>query len=502
MTTHLWCLIAAQIALGAFDTLYHHEATERLAWRRSQAKELRLHGVRNLFYAILFAGLGTARPEGAFAWGVMALLAAELVITLIDFVEEDRSRALPATERVTHTLLALNYGAILAFLLPVLAGWAALPTALRAADHGLWTWMMIGAALGVALFGLRDLAASARLRRIWPAPAASLLPPGPPQDVLITGATGFVGTRLTEALVAAGHRVTVLTRAPKKAAALPAPVRIVTELGQIGVGERVDAVVSLAGAGVADSLWTPRRRWRIVASRVRMAREIGAMCAWLETPPRVIVAASAVGAYGLRGDRPLTEGEPIMRDGSFVQRSCTITESAYARAGRGVRVVHLRLGLVLGTEGGVLARMLLPAEFGLGAVFGNGRQWMSWIGRDDAAALIWHAVSRDEIEGPLNAVAPGPVRNAAFADALSGALRRPRRLRVPAPLLRLAGGMGRELLLGGQCVLPAKALATGYAFRDPAIAPLLRRIVGTDASEEAERPLARMPQGRRATVVA
>ena len=488
MTTTLGTLITVQILLGAFDTLYHHELTERLAWRRSQAGELRLHGVRNLAYAVLFAGLGFCQPQGAFALAVIALLCAELVITLIDFVEEDRTRALPATERVTHTLLALNYGAILAFLLPTLAGWAGQGTALVPATYGAWTALMLGSALGVALFGLRDLAASARLRRIRPAPADALLPPSPPQDILVTGGTGFVGERLVAALTAAGHRVTVLTRTPKKAAALPAPVRIVTDLAQIGNAERIDIVVSLAGEPVASGLWTKRRRTRIVTSRVRTARAVRRFCERLDTPPRVVIAASAIGAYGLRGDLPVTEAEPIRRDGSFSQRSCEATERAYGRIGARTRtrIVHLRTGLVLGTEGGVLGRMLLPFEFGLGGAFGTGRQWMSWIGRDDLVRLIWHAATQGEIEGPLNAVAPAPVRNEAFAHTLAGALHRPCLLRVPAWALRPTGGLGRELFLGGQCVLPAKALATGFAFRDPALAPLLRRLVGTAAPEGAE----------------
>ncbi len=138
-STLLWTLIAVQIALGAFDTLYHHELTERLAWRGSQRRELKLHGVRNLLYAALFVGLGFSEPHGVLALAVMAALGVELVITLADFVEEDDSRKLPATERVTHTLLALNYGAILVLLLPVLGGWAALASGVAAADHGWWS---------------------------------------------------------------------------------------------------------------------------------------------------------------------------------------------------------------------------------------------------------------------------------------------------------------------------------------------------------------------------
>ncbi|HEY0104896.1 MAG TPA: hypothetical protein VGB91_02340, partial [Rhizomicrobium sp.] len=152
-STLLWTLIAAQIALGGFDTLYHHELTERLAWRVSQRRELKLHGARNLIYAVLFATLGWSEVHGAPAAVAIALLGVELVITLWDFVEEDMSRKLPASERVTHTLLALNYGAILTLLLPVLLRGTGETSAVVPAFHGGWSGLATVAAAGVALFG-------------------------------------------------------------------------------------------------------------------------------------------------------------------------------------------------------------------------------------------------------------------------------------------------------------------------------------------------------------
>ena len=135
----LWSLIAIQIAMGAFDTFYHHEMTERLAWRPSQRQELRLHGVRNMLYALLFLTLGWLEPHGLLAMTIIVVLVAEVVITLMDFVEEDMSRKLPASERINHTLLALNYGAILVLLLPVLIDWAGRPTAIAEAYYGFWS---------------------------------------------------------------------------------------------------------------------------------------------------------------------------------------------------------------------------------------------------------------------------------------------------------------------------------------------------------------------------
>src|ERR1700722_1093948 len=189
MTPLLWTLIAIQIAMGAFDTFYHHEMTERLAWRPSQRYELRLHGVRNILYALLFLILGWSEVHGFLATMVIAVLVAEIVITLMDFVEEDVSRKLPASERINHTLLALNYGAILVLLLPVLIEWAGEATAVKPAFYG---WVCIAAtvaAVGVAVFGLRDFAASRRLACLHSAPAKGLVEKlGERRTVLITGA--------------------------------------------------------------------------------------------------------------------------------------------------------------------------------------------------------------------------------------------------------------------------------------------------------------------------
>ena len=170
-STLLWSLIAVQIAMGAFDTLYHHELTERLAWRPSQRGELRLHAVRNWLYALLFLTLGFAEPKGLLAWAIMGVLIVEVVITLMDFVEEDLSRRLPATERVNHTLLALNYGAILVLILPVLLGWAREATGIAWVSHGAWSALALAASLSVAIFGLRDWFAGRAVRAPGPARA-------------------------------------------------------------------------------------------------------------------------------------------------------------------------------------------------------------------------------------------------------------------------------------------------------------------------------------------
>jgi hypothetical protein len=216
----LWTLIAIQIAMGAFDTFYHHELTERLAWRRSQRHELQLHSVRNALYALLFLTLGWLEVHGFWAMIVIAVLVVEVVVTLMDFVEEDLSRKLPASERINHTLLALNYGAILVLLLPILIEWAGQPAAIKSAFHGFWSIPATVSAVGAGLGGARDSAASRRLARLNIATVSGLASELPGrQTILVTGATGFIGSRLVASLADAGHQVIALVRNPAKAAA-------------------------------------------------------------------------------------------------------------------------------------------------------------------------------------------------------------------------------------------------------------------------------------------
>lgn len=478
MTDLLWTLVALQIAMGAFDTLFHHELTERLAWKPSQKAELRLHGVRNLIYAALFFLIGWAEPRGLLAAAVLILLVVEVVITLTDFVEEDRTRRLPASERVTHTLLALNYGAILTLLVPLLIGWAGQATDVVAVSHGLWSWMAGAAAAGVFIFGLRDLAASARSDRlVQPDPAIMGRELPGRRRVLVTGATGFIGRRLVAALTGAGHEVIALVRDPKTAD-LPAPITIFTHLSQIADDTRIDAVINLAGEPISDSPWTLTKRRRILRSRLKMTRDVRRLIARLRTRPQVLVSGSAIGWYGLHGDEALNETGPA--NPCFSHRLCHAWEQAALRAeSLGVRVVTLRIGLVLGADGGMLSKLLTPFEFGLGGPMGSGRQWMSWIALDDCVRMILHAVADARVAGPMNAVAPAPVTNAQLSRALGRALNRPSVLAAPAAPLRMVfGDFAEELLLGGQRILPGQALATGFRFRHPEIDGALRAIVG------------------------
>jgi uncharacterized protein (TIGR01777 family) len=465
MTHLLWTLIAIQIAMGVFDTFYHHELTERLAWRPSQRYELKLHGARNLMYALLFLVLGWLEVDGILAMLIIAVLVAEIVITLMDFVEEDISRKLPASERINHTLLAINYGAILVLLLPVLIGWAMQPTAIKAAYAGWLSIAAAAAAIGAALCGLRDIAAARRLGRMNCPPATGLVEKLPArQTVLVTGATGFIGSRLVASLTGSGHQVIALVRSPTRAE-LPPPITLVTSLDQIPSDARIDTIVNLAGEPIGNGLWTAAKRQKILNSRIQMTGDVIDLIRRLEHQPSVLVSGSAIGWYGLWQDQVLTES--AKSHVCFSHELCDAWENAARPAAElGVRVVNLRIGLVIGTEGGFITRMLTPFEFGLGGPLGSGKQWMSWIERDDLVRLIAHVIASPGLSGPINATAPIPVTNLKFTEELSRRLRRPAVFRIPDALLRRLGGdFANELLLGGQRVLPNKALSHGFKFR-------------------------------------
>jgi uncharacterized protein (TIGR01777 family) len=465
MTPLLWSLISVQIVMGAFDTFYHHELTERLAWRPSQRYELQLHGVRNMLYALLFLVLGWLEVYGLLAISVIAVLVVEIVITLMDFVEEDMSRKLPASERINHTLLAINYGAILILLLPVLGEWAARPTGVAPAYAGLLSIAATICAVGAGLCGVRDFAAVRRLARMSSVPAHTLVEKmSAHQTVLVTGATGFIGSRLVASLSGAGHRVIALVRNPAKAE-LPPPITVITSLDQLPDDTTIDAIVNLAGEPIGNGLWTEEKRRRILDSRINMTGDVIRLIARLTHKPAVLVSGSAIGWYGLWQDQVLTES--AKSHVCFSHDLCEAWEqAAHPATAHGVRLVCLRIGLVLGTEGGFITRMLTPFEFGLGGPLGSGRQWMSWIERDDLVRLIAYVIARQDINGPINATAPIPVTNSKFTEELARRLGRPAIFRIPAALLRGVGGdFAEELLLGGQRVLPNKALSSGFVFR-------------------------------------
>ena len=284
--------------------------------------------------------------------------------------------------------------------------------------------------------------------------------------VLVTGSSGLIGSALVERLAGAGHEVTRLVRrAPRPG---EAEARWDPEAGSIDAArlEGLAAAVHLAGATIARR-WTRRHKARILDSRVRGTRLLSETLAGLDPPPHTLVSASAIGIYGDRGDEALAEQSPPGH--GFLPEVCRAWEGATEPAARaGIRVAHLRMGLVLSRRGGALARMLLPFRLGLGGVVGSGRQFWSWVALDDALAAVEHLLADPSLEGPVNVASPNPVTNREFTTALGCVLRRPTFFPLPAFAARLAfGQMADELLLASTRVTPARLLAAGFAFHHP-----------------------------------
>lgn len=474
----LWAAVFLQIFMGGTDTLLHHEFTERLAWQPTAKKELKLHALRNFIYAGLFIFFAWGLPTGYYAMLAFAFIIAEVIITLWDFVEEDLSRKLPATERVLHTLLALNYGAILILMLPVLWNLATLATSYGSVDYGVGSIFLTVAAIGVALFGVRDYLAAQRLSHLSQTPAGELASElKGKHHILITGATGFVGTRLTRALCENGHVLTILTRNPEKAAKLGNPLTIITNLDQISDDAPIDMIINLAGEPLATGLWTKAKRKKILNSRAMIADEIYKLCTRLYVPPKVVVSASAIGWYGLRNNEKLNENSTA--ETCFTHEVCQQVETKNNRLSKfNCRVVNLRIGLVLGTQGGMLVNLLVPFEYGVGGPIGRGHQWMSWIGLDDLVRVIVHTFSHNTLDGAVNAVAPNPVQNKHFAQALGRALNRPSFMPLPEKILKtLFGDFANELLLASQNVECTKLQKTGFKFQAPTIEQALDQML-------------------------
>ncbi|HEX3920036.1 MAG TPA: TIGR01777 family oxidoreductase [Caulobacteraceae bacterium] len=463
--TPLLLLMLAQAALGGTDNLIHHELEAALPSRPGARLELQLHAAREAIYGTLFLGLAWLEWRGAFALLLAALMATEVAITLKDFLVEDRTRRLPPFERVLHTLLAIGFGAMLALLTPIALAWAREPTALAPVNHGLISWAMTAVGVGVAAWAVRNTFAVLALGR----GEGAISTANATGTVLITGATGFIGRRLTAALLAQHRRVILLTRDRMAARGQfgPAPM-IVESLDELPDELALDAIVNLAGASVAGGLWTAHRRRVLMQSRVETTRRLVAFAARLHTPPGALVNASAVGFYGDRGSELLTEADGHGR--GFMADLCAGWEAAAAEAaGLGVRVVTLRLGLVFDWSGGILPMLALPARFGFGARIGKGDQWAPWVHRDDVVRLALAAIDDPAWRGPINAVAPDLVTQGQFTRRLAAHLHRPAWLAAPAAPVRLALGEFSDLFLASQRVIPSAALDLGFVFSRPTL---------------------------------
>jgi len=295
-------------------------------------------------------------------------------------------------------------------------------------------------------------------------------------NILVTGASGLVGSALASSLISTGYEVTRLLRRPPLSGEKAARWDPLAGTIDANAFEGVNAVVHLAGENIAER-WTAAKKVNIRNSRIKGTQVLCESLARLASPPKVLVSASAIGYYGDRGEERLSEESAP--GSSFLAEVCRDWEAVTEPARQaGLRVVQLRFGVVLSPAGGALAKILPPFRLGIGGVLGRGRQYMSWIALDDAVGAIQHAIVTDNLQGPANAVAPHAVTNQEFTNTLGKVLGRPTVVPLPAFATRLMfGEMADELLLASARVQPAKLLASGYRFRYPELEGTLRHLL-------------------------
>lgn len=476
----LWLLVL-QGVMGAFDNLWHHEFTENLPNTPTARNEIALHSVRELIYGVIFLMLGWGIWQGWYAAALAGLILIEVFITLWDFIEEDLTRKLPPLERVLHTLLAMNYGAVLLALTPILWGWFSAPTGFTGTGYGVLSWIMTLYAIGILAWGIRDGIAAVKLTTLqvpdWKRNPIEIAMNTEPKTILVTGATGFIGRALCRSLIADSHKLLVLARDKAKAEYMFGEhAHVFESFNEIGNEERIDAVVNLAGEPVIGLPWTAKRRESIRESRIGTTDNLRKLIVRLDRKPDCLVNASAIGFYGTRSGKPLTEDDKPTDE--FVSTLCRDWEAAAERIrDLGVRVCRLRFGVVLGANAGALPGLASPVKFFVGTILGSGRQIVSWLHIDDAVGLIRHALTNADLEGAANAVAPDAVTHSDLVKTIGKVLKRPVLLRAPEwPLRKLMGEMS-TLLLDGERVSADKAVVSGYAFKHTDLEEALRDLL-------------------------
>jgi len=285
-----------------------------------------------------------------------------------------------------------------------------------------------------------------------------------PRHILISGASGFVGTHLTETLSDRGDKVVFLSRSAKSTKKNVIHWNLADGEIDLDESENIDAVVHLAGENIAGR-WTEDKKARIENSRVLGTKLLCDTLAGFSKKPKVLISASAIGIYGDRGEELLTEAS-TPGEGFLADVGVKWEEATTAAREAGIRVCHLRIGLVLGSDGGALEKMIIPFKFGLGGKIGDGSQYWSWVAIDDLVRIIVYLIDNEDLKGPINAVSPNPATNSEFTYVLGKVLKRPTIIPLPAFVAKgLLGEMAQETMLASTRVIPKKLLDSSFKFK-------------------------------------
>lgn len=294
--------------------------------------------------------------------------------------------------------------------------------------------------------------------------------------ILITGGSGFIGQALCQHFLKAGHDITIMSRHPEHARTIDARLYAVHDPAELSQPRLPEAIINLAGQNLGSGRWNRELKQQFIDSRIGVTRRVVEFIANAPVRPKVLLNGSAVGYYGARGDEKLTEEDQPRAE--FQSRLCVEWEEAARKAeAYGVRVCRMRLGAVLSGEGGPLPSLLPPFRLGLGGYFGSGRQWLSWIHRQDLMHVMERLLEDDSLSGAFNCTAPHPETNKAFTRKIGAALHRPVWIRIPGWAVRLQAGEMARLFLTGQRVIPQRLMDAGHAFRYPRLEDALEEIL-------------------------
>jgi len=299
------------------------------------------------------------------------------------------------------------------------------------------------------------------------------------KNILITGGSGFIGKRLVQVLLTLNHDITLLSRNISAAVTeFKGKVTLITDFIEIDDNSQFDIIINLAGEPLAQGRWTNKRKEKFIKSRLAITSHICKLIKRLKHKPELLINGSAIGYYGPHKSDFLDEGGSVVD--CFSHELCRRWEEQALKAETSkTRVCLLRIGIVLGQNGGPLAELSLPFEYGISMQISNGQQWMSWIHRDDLIAITLHIMNQSDFHGAVNATAPNPVTNKGFADTLSRYIKTFVRIRVPGKLLSLmVGELADEVLITGQRVIPAKIQNNGFTFKYPELHTAFDELIG------------------------